>query len=221
MIPLPSNYSDFDPAFSTSWEKLEYPVATTPRHYLDFAIQDMEESGEIKSERSLVNTLSNAKRALHLQVETIAKGFGFPTPERGYPNFHRYLEYCQKCGVVTPKILKRLNTVRNKVEHKYYIPTESEAKDFIDIVDLFLAATDKFIYQFPTYLEWLPVNTDDSVIFEITSIQLKPNTGCLMLVPEVDLPDDELHLDPSFEEFFIWLKVLCNAVHKLHLESSS
>ncbi len=213
LIPLPSNYGDFAPAFATSWGRLEYPVTTTPRHYLDFALKDVEECGEPKSERALVNALSNAKRALHLQVETIAKGFGFPKPERGYPNFHRYLEYCQKCGVVTPRILKKLNSVRNAVEHEYYIPTESETDDFIDVVELFLAATDKFIYQFPTYLEWLPGRTDNCVQFHITSIQLEPNTGCLMLVPDSDNPDDELHLDPSFDEFFIWLKQLSDAVH--------
>ncbi|EGQ9837263.1 hypothetical protein [Vibrio cholerae] len=213
MIPLPSNYSDFDPNFSTSWTKLEYPVKTTPRHYLDFALKDFEECKKVKSDRALVNALSNAKRSLHLQVETIAKGFGFANLERGYPNFHCYLNYCEKCGVVTPRILKKLNSVRNAVEHEYYIPTESETEDFIDVVELFLAATDKFIFQFPTYLEWLPGNIDDCVQFDIRSIELEPNTGCLMLVPSPNNPDDELHLDPSSNEFFIWLKQLSDAVH--------
>ncbi|OCH38433.1 hypothetical protein [Vibrio cyclitrophicus] len=221
MLPVPENYGTIDPAFSTSWSKLEYPVKTTPRHYLDYAIQDFEQDQKHKSERALVNSLSNAKRALHLQVETIAKGFGFPAPARGFANFPQYLDYCEKCGVVTPRILRKLNSVRNAVEHDYYIPTQTEAEDFIDVVELFLAATDKFIYQFPTYLEWLPIEQNNEAKFEIDSIQLEPNSGVIMLVPSKDYPDDGHHIDSSMKEFFIWLKVLSNAVHRQYLEPNS
>jgi hypothetical protein len=221
LIPLPSNYDDFDPYFSTGWDKISYPVDTTPRRYLDFAIEDLEAGNTPKQSRILVNRLSNAKRALHLQVETIAKAFGFPPKKKGFPNFHDYLSFCQKCGIVTPRILKKLNTVRNAVEHEYYIPTESETEDFIDVVELFLAATDKFIYQFPTSMEWLPGTTDDSVQFEIDTVQLLPNTGSLLLSPLLSKSDEALELDPSMDEFFIWLKVLCSGVHKGHLETRS
>ncbi len=218
MIPLPSNFDDFDPDFSTGWDKVSYPVETTPRLYLDFAIEDLESGEPKKTSRVFVNALSNAKRALHLQVETIAKAFGFTSSKKGFPNFHDYLSFCQKCGIVTPRILKKLNTVRNAVEHEYYIPSESETEDFIDVVELFLAATDKFIYQFPIYLEWLPASTDEKFQFEIRHIQLCPNTGCLILTPSYNNSDNGLELTPCMDEFFIWLKVLCDAVHKGHFE---
>ncbi|WDD97442.1 hypothetical protein [Thalassomonas actiniarum] len=221
MIPLPSNYGDLDPHFATSWDKISYPVETTPRRYLEFAIEDLEIGHSLKTSRILVNALSNAKRSLHLQVETIAKAFGFTSNKKGFPNFHQYLGFCQKCGIVTPRILKKLNTVRNAVEHEYYIPSESETEDFIDVVELFLAATDKFIYQFPTMMEWLPGVTDDTVQFEIDTIKLLPNTGRLLLTTYLEKPDEELELDPSMDEFFIWLKVLCRGVHEGHFEYQS
>ncbi|WMO23924.1 hypothetical protein NI374_06680 [Vibrio parahaemolyticus] len=214
MIPLPSNYDDFDPHFSSGWDKVSYPVETTPRVYLDFAIEDFESSSEEKQSRTLVNALSNAKRALHLQVETIAKSLGFVQQKRGFPNFHAYLGFCEKCGVVTPRILKKLNTVRNAVEHEYYIPTESETEDFIDVVELFLAATDKFIYQFPVDLEWLPGKVDESIKFDIRYVKLKPNSGTLTLISYEKGKDESLELDPSMDEYFVWLKVLCDGVHK-------
>ncbi len=214
MIPLPSNYDDFDPHFSSGWDKVSYPVETTPWVYLDFAIEDFESSSEEKQSRTLVNALSNAKRALHLQVETIAKSLGFVQQKRGFPNFHAYLGFCEKCGVVTPRILKKLNTVRNAVEHEYYIPTESETEDFIDVVELFLAATDKFIYQFPVDLEWLPGKVDESIKFDIRYVKLKPNSGTLTLISYEKGKDESLELDPSMDEYFVWLKVLCDGVHK-------
>lgn len=214
MIPLPSHYDDFDPHFSSGWDEISYPVATTPRVYLDFAIEDFESSSEPKQSRTLVNALSNAKRALHLQVETIAKSFGFVNNTRGFANFHAYLGFCERCGVITPRILKKLNTVRNAVEHEYYIPTKSETEDFIDVVELFLAATDKFIYQFPIEIEWLPGKVDDSVQFDVGYIKLKPNSGSLLLISYVKGNDQSLELDPSMDEYFSWLKVLCDGVHK-------
>lgn len=221
MIPLPSNYKDFDLHFSTSSDKIVYPVETTPKRYLEFAIEDLEHGTLPKTSRILVNALSNAKRALHLQVETIAKAFGFKNDKKGFPNFHVYLAFCQRCGIVTPRILKKLNSVRNAVEHEYYLPGESETEDFIDVVELFLSATDRFIYQFPTSMEWLPGTTDDIVDFEISSVELEPNTGSLLLITSPTKPDESLELDPSYEEFFIWLKVLCCGVHEGHLESRS
>ncbi|MER2498864.1 hypothetical protein ABS858_22540 [Vibrio neptunius] len=171
-------------------------------------------SSEENQSRTLVNALSNAKRALHLQVETIAKSLGFVQQKRGFPNFHAYLGFCEKCGVVTPRILKKLNTVRNAVEHEYYIPTESETEDFIDVVELFLAATDKFIYQFPVDLEWLPGKVDESIKFDIRYVKLKPNSGTLTLISYEKGKDESLELDPSMDEYFVWLKVLCDGVHK-------
>lgn len=221
MIPLPSNYDDLDPHFSTSSDKISYPVDTTPRRYLEFAIEDITVGSPEKTSRILVNSLSNAKRALHLQVETIAKAFGFSSSRKGFPNFHDYLDFCQKCGIVTPRILKKLNTVRNAVEHEYYIPSESETEDFIDVVELFLAATDKFIYQFPTFLEWLPSIVDESVKFEIGYVELIPYTGRLLLQSGSSKSDNDLELDPSMDEYFVWLKVLCCGVHQGYIENRS
>ncbi|RDX38129.1 hypothetical protein DZA51_01695, partial [Vibrio campbellii] len=186
---------------------------TTPRVYLDFAIEDFESPNGHKQSRALVNALSNAKRALHLQVETIAKSLGFVQQKRGFPNFHDYLGFCERCGVVTPRILKKLNTVRNAVEHEYYIPTESETEDFIDVVELFLAATDKFIFRFPMEIEWLPGTVDDSVKFNVDYVNLTPNSGTLTLVSYREGDNETLELNPSMNEYFVWLKVLCEGVH--------
>ena len=35
------------------------------------------------------------------------------------------------------------------MEHEFFIPDEEQVNDFIDIVALFIASTDKYIYDFP------------------------------------------------------------------------
>lgn len=225
MHHLPSDYDDFDPYHSTSWDKIEYQVDTSPRLYLDFAIKDLELE---KSGRTLVNSLSNAKRALHLQVETLAKAFGFDLiNSKKWPNFHDYLAYCEKCGVVTPRILKKLNKVRNAVEHEYYIPDDSETEDFVDVVELFLAATDRFIYQFPLEFEFLPGKKNKQNAPDIQSVEIKPYSGELFLTIypkerfdkekedwETYTLRESIKLSPKDETFFIWLAMLVEKVHK-------
>ena len=120
---LPEQYSDFDtPYKNTEW--VNYESDRTALDYFEFALKDIE-SGD--GERFKINAFSNAKRALHLQVETLANIFGFKNGNnKRNPNFHHYLEYCNKCGVITPRILKKLNKIRNAVEHDYYSPTKDE-----------------------------------------------------------------------------------------------
>lgn len=216
-IPLPNNFSNFDPAHATSHGHVTYSVDTSPQCYLDFAISDFEESTNDTSGKSLINSLGNAKRALHLQVETLANAFGFKNAvcNKRYPNFHDYLDYCEQCGIVTPRILKKLNRVRNAVEHEYYIPTKGETEDFIDVVELFLFATERFIYQFPTFLEWLPGSQDVSVDGCPNAVELSVNSG------ELRLTEGErtlVSLKPAEPEFYKWLLVLIDGVHKGNFE---
>ncbi|EOV5436757.1 hypothetical protein [Vibrio furnissii] len=216
MIPLPRNYIDFDPHFSCATSVVEVRGTMTPRRYLDFAIVDMEQD---KSERGRVNAFSNAKRALHLQVETLANIFGFTQysskPKR--PNFHSYLDYVEKCGVITPRILRKLNSVRNAVEHDYYVPTEPETDDFIDIVELFIAATERAIYQFPNDVEFLPTAVDNANLPMIRMLETMPYSGQLKLnTYDAREKNGLLTLTPDNEEYFVWLRLMLLGVHQGH-----
>jgi len=125
--------------------------------YLDFANADLDMED---SARARVNAVSSAKRALHRRVDSLAEGLGFehyPSDKKDFPN---KLAFCAKCGVTTPRIIGRLNTLRNKVEHDYYSPTRREAEDFVDAVALFLAATERLM-NFPTELSLAPEHDDD------------------------------------------------------------
>ncbi|MEH6357450.1 MAG: hypothetical protein V7745_00565 [Pseudomonadales bacterium] len=225
MIPFPTDYDDFDPYSSSSSNRIEYEVETSPQTYLNYAIDDIENE---KTSRTLVNSFSNAKRALHLQVETLANAFGFKAAtNKKRPNFHDYIAYCKNCGVVTPRILKKLNKVRNAVEHEYYTPNESETEDFIDVVELFLAATDRFIFQFPLDYEFLPGEKLKDNIPDICSIELKPFSDKITLVVySKDKHDENIEDVKSYKKresieilagesmYFTWLSFMVEKVYK-------
>ncbi len=120
--------------------------------FIAFANEDLETED---SERARVNAISNAKRALPQRVDLLVDTLGFEHWEsKEKKHFPKKLEFCAKCGIIAPRILRKLNSTRNRVEHDYDIPDRPETEDFVDVVSLFLAGTQNLIYQFPAEL-WL------------------------------------------------------------------
>ena len=128
--------------------RLSFDTEIHPFKYLQFAREDLDDGDNM---RHLINAISNAKRALHLQVETIANGFGMKVL-RKRSNFPKKLAFLKDLGIVTPSIIYKINQIRNKVEHDYATPSLEETKDFVDIVELFLQSTAVAINTFPDYV---------------------------------------------------------------------
>lgn len=170
----PEDFSNayYDGGEDTPLELADHP---TPKTYLQFAIADLEEPA---TERSWVNSLSNAKRALHFQIEIISRALGFELAHGNRAPFPERLEFCTNCGVVGPRILRKLNRLRNAIEHDYYIPAKDEAEDFVDVVQLFLAATSRLLYRFPSNPGFVSekCNTLDGADVSV-DIELPPHRG--------------------------------------------
>jgi hypothetical protein len=129
---------------------IKYPTKDIwPSTYLDFARADFDQE---KSARSWVNTVSNAKRALHLQVDALAVALGW-SHVKGRNDFPTKLNFLGSCGVLSPTIIKRINRFRNSVEHDYYIPSEDEALEYLEIVELYLGATHHTATYFPDWVD--------------------------------------------------------------------
>lgn len=125
-----------------------------PRTYLGFAQEDL---AGADCPRVRINALSNAKRALHLQVETLTGALGYAQWESDGPQgFPRRLRFASQFGLVQPKILEKINGLRNDVEHEYIDPACSVVQDYVDVVTLYLDASDRLVRSFP-YLRELHV----------------------------------------------------------------
>lgn len=113
--------------------------------YLSFASSDLSDG---KTSRHLVNALSNAKKALHLRLEDMCLGFGAGDLKK-FKAFPALVGYARDCGLVAPRVLDRINSMRNAVEHEYILPSESDVETFVDVVQLFSAATERWVSRRP------------------------------------------------------------------------
>jgi hypothetical protein len=177
----------------------------SPDKYLYFSKEDLLEEGF--STRCLVNSISNSKRALHLQVEIICKHFGIDRLYNKSLNFPTRLEFLKKCGVINSRILLKINKSRNKIEHDYYLPNKEEAENYFDITELFINSTNKYVNQFPEKLEFELYEEKNkccslpeylNIIIEKEKGQIEINTGNTVI------------LDTSIEseEYFQWLSTI-------------
>lgn len=131
-------------------KQIEYPQKEIwPDTYLDYAKADFAEFEVGKSSRCLINAVSNAKRALHYQVDGLANALGW-SALKGKRDFPTKLDFLGRCGVLSPIIIKRINKLRNTVEHDYYVPTEDETLEYLEIVELYLGATRTASVYFPS-----------------------------------------------------------------------
>jgi hypothetical protein len=114
-------------------------------------------------------------------VENLVDAFGGKFLIERRARFPEMLAFCTKCGIVSTSVLRRLNATRNKVEHEYYIPTGVEASDFVDIVGLFVEATDRLVDRFPRLLELGSADEKCGVQRHMLRIKFTPNTGVVAL----------------------------------------
>lgn len=167
--------------------RLSIPDYPRPHTYLEFALLDLESD---TSDRTATNALSNAKRALHFQLTVLAEGLGIGKLLKGKKApFPQLLDFCTACGVVGPRVLRKLNMSRNRVEHDFYLPGREEVEDFVDVTELFLAATDRLIFSFPEQIDLEPV-IDSKNLPSITYVGLKLEPGSGLMEIDVGLRDD-------------------------------
>ncbi len=120
--------------------QLEYATPVTPKEYLEFADKDLLVNGN----HGLVNSLSNAKRAIDCQITNLLSVLGLKTSG----NIHTKIQRIEDIGILAPRIIKKVNKIRNLLEHEFYKPTNDEAEDAVDIATLFVEATDKVFREF-------------------------------------------------------------------------
>lgn len=162
---------------ASSSGRIPIPRGPKPATYLNFAKDDLNDA---PSQRAWVNSLSNAKRALHFQVDLLSEAFGIKQAKLGKRlSFPEKLKFCVDCGVVGPRILNKINHLRNAVEHDYYIPTKDEAEDFVDVVELFLSATNPLINNFHDWVELFTRKKGGSSTSILVHIDFAPNKGVI------------------------------------------
>jgi hypothetical protein len=145
-----------------SWTpgSIETPFDIKPEEFLAFAEVDL----KIDDNHHLINCLSNIKRAIECQIDSLLIGFGlFEKAKNQNWNFPKKIQILNEIGIVSPRILNKINKLRNLLEHEYSIPQREKVEDALDVAILFIKYTNKFLYD--TILDFtLNADTD---IYEV------------------------------------------------------
>ena len=116
------------------------PFDFSAKDFLSFAFEDLKNS----SHRGIVNTLSNVKRSIDCRIEELLFCYCLQVKsKREHWDIPKKLEILAEIGILAPKILRRISTLRNRLEHQFEKPHLEKVEDAVDVGELFLEATEK------------------------------------------------------------------------------
>ena len=144
------------------WSDLYFSATDGTGHYCPFTIKPNDFITFAKADfyspdtRGLVNALSNAKRAIDCQADSLITAIGLDPEALGKqlgqhgtdslafggkhvkgPLKFRFLE---ALGIATPAIVARMRQLRNVLEHEYKKTTRKNVSDAIGVAELFVQA---------------------------------------------------------------------------------
>ncbi|MGG4107977.1 hypothetical protein AAXB25_29220 [Paenibacillus lautus] len=135
---LINNLTDFEFS-SAGGMSFNYPkFELNALDYLRFAEEELIES----STRSLVNCVGHLKRATDCQLDTFLNACNlYELVKKKSLGVDAKLNFLSDIGVFNSRSLKRLNSIRNKMEHYYEIPKIEDIDIYYELVFALVGAT--------------------------------------------------------------------------------
>lgn len=112
----------------------------------------------------LVNALGNAKRSFHYHTERLLYRFGLRDATE-LSAFPMKTELLRDLRIVSGTLLRVFNRERNAMEHDYVVPTAEIAEGSIDLCELYLLATERFLTETPARLRVVMAGDERGLIF--------------------------------------------------------
>lgn len=132
----------------------------TPNDFLRFANQDLQN----KDKRGIINAITNAKRAIDCQVDTLLACIGYepntnlPQNVKDYIKQHsssnEYVNIPQRLMLVScldaapSNLISKIRGIRNILEHEYSLPTIDQAHEAIELATLFIGTLNNVLNTF-------------------------------------------------------------------------
>lgn len=121
--------------------EIEPEYQLLPKDFIRFAELDLEQ----QDERSLINALSNTKRAIDCRTDMIIEVLKLSPKKLNMSKF----EILKEIGLLAPRIINKIRKARNLLEHEYSLPEKSLVEDAVDVAMLYEAASQRVFHFFP------------------------------------------------------------------------
>lgn len=123
-------------------ESLGTAFGLKPKDYMELGEEDLNNP----SRKSLINSRRNIKMAIECRVDELLHLFGILNMSRKQDwTFSRKMDFLKDVGLISSRILKKVNFLRTKAEHNYGIPNIEEVEELLEGAALFLAYTEKYV----------------------------------------------------------------------------
>lgn len=122
-----------------AFRDFRFPYEVTPHGYL----REAEESLARLSQGGNRDAVANAKRGIDCQIEAVIETLGIQT-SGGFPS---RVSAIRKLGLVAPRILEKINRLRNSIEHDFVNPSREQAEMAVDTAHLFIELTHRVFRQ--------------------------------------------------------------------------
>ncbi len=116
------------------------PNGPDPREYVEFARDAVRRGGA----SACIDALSHAKRAIHLAVQSFLQ-LHCLTRVANKLNFPRQLELIDEIEAFPTRLMAILNRRRNEAEHEYSSVPEKEAREYVEMAELFVTMCYRYI----------------------------------------------------------------------------
>jgi hypothetical protein len=179
----------------------------TPSKFLKYAEYDL----AAKYDHYLVNSLSNTKRAIDCQLDSLLIAFGLSERAKRW-RFPEKINYLNSIGIISPRILNKINKKRNLLEHEYKNPNEEEVEDALDVALLFVNYTSKYILRAVTEYD-LYCETEEVVNFLTATLDWRNCKLVFVTSDNNEKQEETTEISSSRKEYDDYLKVylkLCN-----------
>ena len=125
----------------------------TPKEFLKYAVEGISTSQE---KRERINVVLNSKLAIDCQIDSIIENLGFNYKKFGSPSINDFMQtaisdvcegenkkisFIHHMGIAPKLLISQYRKIRNLLEHEYKLPTINQAKEFVELAELFINAT--------------------------------------------------------------------------------
>lgn len=122
--------------YRRNWNRRKIVFDFMPEDFLKFAETALSQQNQAGS---LVNALSNIKRAIDCQIELIISDHGLAKKAKKENwNFPKKIDFLKNKNVIAPRVLEKINKTRNLLEHEFKKPNTDTVEDAFDVATLFV-----------------------------------------------------------------------------------